>query len=386
MLDATVKAGVESAATAVALNAKLLEEAKRSAETASRQADQLAARSASSATEAAQIRAQSLKNSRDEAVKAAGDSLDDVFAVQQAFAPRIAEAVSQEAQATLAARKLANQKWRSEEENSNAYRAYYGSLSKAASDSASAVEAAGQRVANAAAAQAQAVNDARYTLSASLLRYSFGEGSGGLEAALKAYGAVDTSNLDAALSEVQRRSPQIAALIREAYGEEIAQQLHFVEAVNSASADLSQQNIDRIKAGQQQTASYAGTLEQLTGILGEAIGQGNRPPAERLSPVAGRHYLAGRRGGRRLPSISRTTWTSCSAWRGPPIWERSSTGAARPSRTPRTPMPPPPAQTGPSIEQGNADLLEWAGAGRRVRWFGHRAVSQGGGRQPQRHL
>lgn len=163
------------------------QDAERDAETAQRQADDLAKRSATSAQEAARLRLDSLEESRDRAVQAAGEDLEKVLALQQAFAPRIKAEAEKEAQAVLAARKLANAQWKASQEevardtitdqgklatrlkeiqrgwaaeNSNAYRAYYSALGTAANTSADSVGAAQKRLTEALKAGNDAATEA----------------------------------------------------------------------------------------------------------------------------------------------------------------------------------------------------------------------------------
>lgn len=163
------------------------QDAERDAETAQRQADDLAKRSATSAQEAARLRLDSLEESRDRAVQAAGEDLEKVLAVQRAFAPRIKAEAEKEAQAVLAARKLANAQWKASQEevardtitdqgklaarlkdiqrgwaaeNSNAYRAYYSALGTAANTSADSVGAAQKRLTEALKAGNDAATEA----------------------------------------------------------------------------------------------------------------------------------------------------------------------------------------------------------------------------------
>ncbi|GGN32242.1 tape measure protein [Deinococcus daejeonensis] len=159
------------------------QDAERDAETAQRQADDLAKRSATSAQEAARLRLDSLKESRDRAVQAAGEDLEKVLAVQRAFAPRIKAEAEKEAQAVLAARKLANAQWKASQEevardtitdqgklatrlkeiqrgwaaeNSNAYRAYYGTLDRVSAEGETAIADTQKRIRDRAAQQTAA--------------------------------------------------------------------------------------------------------------------------------------------------------------------------------------------------------------------------------------
>ena len=302
--SAVAKASTDAATVVEQAGQRANDAATRQAEAASKQADELASKASGSAAEAARIRTQSLATSRSQAVQAAGSDLKAVLEVQTAYAPRIQAAAAQESQATLSTRKLANDQWRGlqeeaarktitnqtqltarlaviesawKAENSNAYRVYYSALGQASIDAATVVEEAGQRVADAAAKQAQAVSDSRYQLSAGLVRYSFGEGEGGLTAALKTYGVKDVSDVQAALTELDRRAPKTAALIREAYGGEIEQLAFFAEQSNRSSAQLSQASIERIQAAQEESAGYGETLTMLSDLLGRAIGLGLDP-------------------------------------------------------------------------------------------------------------
>ncbi|EYB67418.1 hypothetical protein DEIPH_ctg041orf0016 [Deinococcus phoenicis] len=264
------------------------DEAQRNAEAASRQADQLASRSAASATEAAQIRGRELRRSRDEAVKAAGDDLERVLAVQQAFGPRIEAAARAEAEATLSARKQGNTRWKEEQEtqarstikdqgalavrlneiedgwrteNSNAYRAYYAALGTAAGESASTIEAAAQRVADASSKQAQDTYAATRQWNLDTLGGRTDEGL--LRLYDEASAQRDTELMEAVAAEIGRRVEALNARILESDQELSRQRIQLIH--------------DEFTEGEEGAGSYADTLSMLTGILQEAIGQGIDP-------------------------------------------------------------------------------------------------------------
>ena len=247
--DAATAVG-QAAQRAAADQKKHQDEVARNADAAAKQADQLASKAATSATEAARIRSQSLTASRDQAVQVAGQNLEAVLAVQRAYAPKVQAAAEQEAGATLKARQLANDQnrdaqeeaahesitdqaqlkarlseiesgWRTE--NTNAYGAYYLALGTASRAAATVVEQAGQRVADAAAKGAEAVDAARYKLSASLLAYSYGTGDTGLIRSLSGLTGLSVQavrdDVQGVLDSLRQSAPQLASMIEGAYGE-----------------------------------------------------------------------------------------------------------------------------------------------------------------------